>query len=220
MEDFIKDMSQSTNCTYRKISIRDDWQETAPVEEKDLRKYLYCTTRHSWFYAAYHAFDEFREKYIEAHGRAPFVTEVVRWYWTIGSDVTLEQHMEMMHRFSVFKAWFVDRYMVSRTRKNVIALHIDTVKARYRDEYPGNNNPEVPGLRATYLSVILEAPELAIPISQISYQSRITKREEKLPMVVSLMGAPNTDMELLRWTLDALRKCGRKTRVQTGKVAL
>ena len=42
MEDFIKDMSQSTNCTYRKISIRDEWQETAPVEEKDLRKYLYC----------------------------------------------------------------------------------------------------------------------------------------------------------------------------------
>ena len=42
MEDFIKDVSQSTNCTYRKISIRDDWQETAPVEEKDLRQYLYC----------------------------------------------------------------------------------------------------------------------------------------------------------------------------------
>ena len=41
MEDFIKDMTQSTKCTYRKISIRDDWQETAPVEEKDLRKYLY-----------------------------------------------------------------------------------------------------------------------------------------------------------------------------------
>ena len=82
---------------------------------------------------------------------------------TIGSDVTLEQHMEMMNRLSVFRAWFVDRYIVNGTHKNVIALLIDTVKARYRDEYPGNNNPEVPGLRATYLSVILEAPELAIP---------------------------------------------------------
>ena len=84
---------------------------------------------------------------------------------TIGSDVILEQeqHMEMMDRFSVFEAWFVDRYMVNGTRNNVIALHIDTVKARYRDKYPGNNNPEVPGLHATYLSVILEAPELAIP---------------------------------------------------------
>lgn len=41
MEDFIKDMTQSTDCVYRKISIRDDWRETAPVEEKDLHEYLY-----------------------------------------------------------------------------------------------------------------------------------------------------------------------------------
>lgn len=41
MEDFIEDMAKSTECTYRQISIRDDWLETEPVEEKDLRKYLY-----------------------------------------------------------------------------------------------------------------------------------------------------------------------------------
>ena len=41
MEDFIKDMAKSTECNYRHISIRDDWQGTAPVEEKDLREYLY-----------------------------------------------------------------------------------------------------------------------------------------------------------------------------------
>lgn len=41
MEDFIKDMVKSMGCTYRKISIREDWQKTAPVEEKDLRQYLY-----------------------------------------------------------------------------------------------------------------------------------------------------------------------------------
>ena len=85
----------------------------------------------------------------------------------LGSKVTLEQHMEMMNRLSVFKAWFVNRYMVNGPHNNVIALHIDTVKARYRDEYPGNSNPEVPGLRATYLSAILEAPELAIPSKNI-----------------------------------------------------
>ena len=38
-------------------------------------------------------------------------------------------------------------------------------------------------------------------------------------MVVSLIGAPNTDRELIRWSLDALRKCGRMTKVKTGKVA-
>ena len=41
MEDFIDDMTKSTEWTYRKVSIRDDWLETSPVEEKDLQKYLY-----------------------------------------------------------------------------------------------------------------------------------------------------------------------------------
>jgi hypothetical protein len=69
----------------------------------------------------------------------------------------------MMNRLSVFKDWFVDRYISNGSKTYIVALHIDTVQARYRDIYPGNNSPEVPGLRATYLSAILQAPELAIP---------------------------------------------------------
>ena len=86
---------------------------------------------------------------------------------SLGSEVTLEQHLMMMNRLSVFKAWFVNRYMVNGPHNTVIALHIDVAKPRYRDEYPGNSNPEIPGLRATYLSAILEAPELAIPSMNI-----------------------------------------------------
>lgn len=36
-------------------------------------------------------------------------------------------------------------------------------------------------------------------------------------MVLSLMGAPNTDMELIQWTLDKLQMAGRPTKVMTGK---
>lgn len=75
----------------------------------------------------------------------------------------MKEHEEVMHRFKVFKAWFIDRYMLIGSRNNGMALHIDAVKPRYRDEYPGNSNPEVLGLRATYLSAIVAAPELAIP---------------------------------------------------------
>ena len=38
-------------------------------------------------------------------------------------------------------------------------------------------------------------------------------------MVVSLMGAPGTDVRLLEWVLDCLRKSGRPTKVKTGKLA-
>jgi len=38
-------------------------------------------------------------------------------------------------------------------------------------------------------------------------------------MVVGLMGAPSADMELLEWTVDAMRASGRAIRVKTGKTA-
>ena len=172
----------------------------------------------------------------------------------LGSQITSGQHAEIMHRLSVFKQWFFRQYNFGPLSHNLMAIHIDTVKPRYRDEHPGNSNPEVPGLRATYLSAILEAPELAIPskrfpplpflfiimrvhmamqrfmsytadknhlslVTQLPYQSRITGKEEKLPMVVSLLGAPGTDNRLLEWTIDSLRKSGRPLEVKTGKVA-
>lgn len=44
-----------------------------------------------------------------------------------------------------------------------MAIHIDRVGPKYRDQYPGDGDPDVPGLRATYLAPILGAPELAVP---------------------------------------------------------
>ncbi|KAJ5753679.1 uncharacterized protein N7511_007832 [Penicillium nucicola] len=236
MVDFIEDLTKSTGCDHRRISIKEDWQKTAPVAEKDLQQYLYNTTLHGWYYSAYHSFDNFRQEYEAVHSHAPFVTEVIEWYWyefspirlsyprltmnrKLGSQVTLQQHDEMMNRLSVFKAWFIDHYITNNPQTTVIALHIDKVQPRYRHQYPGKNNPNVPGIRPTFLAAILGAPELAIPISQIPYQSMITGKKEELPVVVSLLGPSGNDMELIQWSLDALRASGRQTMVKTGKTA-
>ena len=88
---------------------------------------------------------------------------------SLGSQVALEQNADIKHRFSVFKTWFLNQYMPDGTQKRLVALHIDTAKPKYRDEYPVNSNPEVPDLRATYLSAILQAPELAVPSESKSH---------------------------------------------------
>ncbi|KAH8705064.1 amidase signature domain-containing protein [Talaromyces proteolyticus] len=163
MKSFLSDVSKATRCSYRSISIREDWQKTTPIEEKDLHRYLYNLMHHGWYYAAYHSFDKFRHEYEERHSHGPFVTDVVRWYWALGSQVSLEQHTEMMKRISVFRSWFLEHYS---SPQMLMAIHIDSIKSRYRDEYPGNNNTEVPGLRPTDLASILRAPALAIPSKQ------------------------------------------------------
>ncbi|KUL81909.1 hypothetical protein ZTR_10739 [Talaromyces verruculosus] len=101
----------------------------------------------------------------------------------------------------------------------IMAIHIDSIKPRYGDEYPGNNNPEVPGLRPMCLAAMLRAPELAIPISQMAYKSRITGKDETIPIVISLMGTTGSDSQLLTWTIGSWQKAKFPTRVKTGKVA-
>lgn len=68
-----------------------------------------------------------------------------------------------MKRLSVFKDWLLHQYKLDDSNNNIVTIHIDTIKPKYRDEYPGDGNPDVPGLRAPFLSAILKAPELAIP---------------------------------------------------------
>lgn len=41
MEAFIRDISKYGECNLQRISIHEDWQKMAPVEEKDLREYLF-----------------------------------------------------------------------------------------------------------------------------------------------------------------------------------
>ncbi|KAI1359887.1 amidase signature domain-containing protein [Xylaria arbuscula] len=212
--------AQSMGVKTEKISIHDDWSKSSPVAEKDLHKYLFkrlYLTHDGWFYSANYSFKSFSEEYKKKNGKPPFVTEVVRWYWKLGGEVSDHEHQELMHRLSIFKDWFIKQYLMNRT--SLVALHIDKAQAKYRDIYPGDADPNVPGLRSTYLSVILGAPELAIPITQLPYSSRISNKEEQLPMVVSLMGSPEADLQLLDWTLEALEKSGRSTKVKTGKVA-
>ena len=104
----------------------------------------------------------------------------MRWYWYeadrfgsivdrlildryLGSRVTSKEHSVMMERLSIFKVWFLHQYGLDGSSDNIFAIHIDKIRPKYRDQYSGNDNPDVPGLRPTYLAPILGAPELAVP---------------------------------------------------------
>ena len=79
----------------------------------------------------------------------------------MGSKVTETEHEELMHRLGVFREWFLKQYLADG--RTIIAMHIDKVQPKYRDQYPGDNDPNVPGLGPTFLSAILGALELAVP---------------------------------------------------------
>lgn len=101
-----------------------------------------------------------------------------------------------MERLSIFKQWFLHQYGLDGSTNNLLAIHIDHVRPKYRDQYPGNDNPDVPGLRATYLAPILGAPELAIP----------SKHSPSSPALISFLAMPKRSWAPLEvYTLQPTR---------------
>lgn len=153
----------------------------------------------------------------------------------IGQKTTATEHQEMVKRIQIFKSWFLDYYMRVDEQDSIIVMPVDEVHPNFRDEYIKLPVAPVPGLRTTYLSPFIGAPELVIPseslpcrsynghqsdlnvVGQLSYKSRISGRSEFLPVVVSLMGPPGSDLQLVDVALQCLKKNGRPTRVQTGR---
>ena len=76
-----------------------------------------------------------------------------------------------MKRMSVFKEWFLSRFVSWQDRDTgnaFVILPVGNVAPSYRDEYPGVPSSPMQGLRTTYLSPILGTPELTIPGKSIS----------------------------------------------------
>ena len=67
------------------------------------------------------------------------------------------------------------------------------------------------------MSPMMRAPEVTAPVGDIPYMSRVTEREEPLPVAVSLIGAPGTDLLLVDLVEKGLRGACIPTRVQTGR---
>lgn len=68
-----------------------------------------------------------------------------------------------------------------------------------------------------FLSHMLGGPELLVPSGQIAHQSKVTGREEFLPIAISLLSAPGTDLELMDSVFKCLKHSARATEAATGK---
>jgi len=55
-----------------------------------------------------------------------------------------------------------------------------------------------------------------IIVGDIEYESRISGNLEYLPVAISLMSPPESDLALIQLAVDSLQKCGRPTKVQAG----
>ena len=134
---------------------------------------------------------------------------------SISRDITQTDRDEAVRRLSVYKAWFADKIMEVGRKRTITVLPIENISPRYRDEAISRFNPV--GVPMLFLSPILGGPECTVPVGQVTYKSRVSNRQELLPVGLSLLSAPGTDIELLDMIVSCLEHNGRPTAVSTGK---
>jgi len=166
-------------------------------------------------YDFYHSFDEFRETYRREFLKEPYANEYTQWRWDVAKTVTREENEDAVARLDTYRDWLLSEVFQADRYETLMILPVSDVATNYRDrktEPPSKQN----AFDALYISPTIEAPEIVVPIAEFLYESRVSEREEKLPIAISVVGNPGTDLALVALMRDFLKASNRPMRVSTG----
>ncbi|TGO30774.1 hypothetical protein BPAE_0003g00580 [Botrytis paeoniae] len=129
------------------------------------------------------------------------------------NKTTSEARDQGWKRIYTYRKWLLANVFKDGT---IVILPIDEGKLNNRE------NPPPPfgllsGYSPLYLSPIAGTPEVTAPIGETTYFSQVTQREEPLPISVSVMSCPGTDIYLIDLVHEALEAGGKPVNVAVGR---
>ncbi|KAH7302922.1 hypothetical protein B0I35DRAFT_455416 [Stachybotrys elegans] len=190
VERFIGDLESAIGIKATKISISERWRVSPPQEAggRSIQEFLDKVAYNPFYYDGYHEYDAFRKQYKETFGKPVYVGPYMRWKWDRGFEVTEDMKSKSMEDVEIYRRWFEQNILHSTPNGGTSAIMLIPC---------GSSGPKYLG--------------------HIPYDSRVTKCEEQLPVVGSIIGAPGSDLLLTNLARDALEKAGRPTTVLTGR---
>jgi hypothetical protein len=247
-EKFISDLELFVDSKAINISLEDTWMKDNPTRHnKSIIEYIGSqhTMKTLKVFDLWKNTEKFRADYKGTFGKEPYVNPMIRDSWSDAKNVTKDDEKHALDRKDVFRQWFLRSILRHKEKKkitNTIGANTITVvpisdpEPEYRDVYRKGPWKGGSGFHRNFISVLTGCPEVVVPIGQIPYQSRVSKREEFLPVVIAILGAPGkntfdiqgsqahsplpgTDAALIKFVADALRNARRPTFVMTGAEA-
>ncbi|KAK7698499.1 hypothetical protein SLS64_012491 [Diaporthe eres] len=216
IDSFVEDLATCFGCSATKMSLRDSWRECPPdCADPDMEAYLKDVIVHTYYYSYYHLTSGWRDKYRDRFGYEPYVNPFVKQWWNSGASVTPQQHEQGVRKLEVYRKWLFDTLFLFRRGRALLVLPISPVEPHYRDER--SESPRYQSVTdELFLSPILKAPDVVVPIGEVPYESRISGRREWLPVGVNLVGAPGMDKWLFDAVVKVLESSGRPETVCSG----
>ena len=219
-EQTVRKLELHLKCTRSVFDLEELWRETRPegqsesLDEATGSIYSILTT----YTIVRELLDVFIASYKATHnGKTPFVDPIVKARHNYGRQVTASQFAAAVESARMFSKWVCNVLFATSDAQAKLPLLIfpqSWGRPDYRDALA--EELLVFSSFSTYsLSYLSGCPDATVPVGEVSYRSRITDREEMLPISLSVLSPPGTDQELLA-LLTELEQYGIVTPVAAG----
>ena len=200
-EETIQKLEAHLKCTRSPFNLDDAWRETRPVgQDESLHNaignlYTVLST-HS---CVRRTVDPFIADFeTENNGRPPSIDSVVKARQDHGRAITPRQHDAALRSAKVFSKWFREIILAKSTEDEFPLLVFPQSWGfpAYRDE--PDDGPLFDSSFSTYsLSYLSGCPDCTVPVGEVPCWSRVTDAKMFLPVSLSMLSLPDTDLQLL-----------------------
>lgn len=158
----------------------------------------------------------FIAEYKARFGADPFLNPVPVVEWGYGETVTQEGYDTAVSRVLTYGEWFRSQ-LVPSCEDAVVVYPFGAGVEDYRDAYVESptlfGSTYAPGLQAVYAVV----PDYTVPVGTRKYTSKISKREEELPVTVGMIAGQGCEGMLVDLVVEMAERGLVVGEVKTGK---
>ena len=219
IESVISNLEFTLGCERIPLNINELWRATPPIGQPrsldEATGHIYQTL--TTYFSVHAGIDHFVKDHKAKFGIEPHISELVKRRLDYGRELSKEQVETALDAMEAFSRWTLNLFDSYDQEATTILVfpqscgHVD-----YRDEIPDRSIlfNEIFSIYA--FGYLVGCPDYTLPVAEIPYQSTISNSVEHLPVSISLVGRPGTDLELFD-LVQHLHKSGVVPSVKAGK---
>lgn len=201
LENTVMKLENLLGCKRIPFNINELWRATPvlgqprSLDEATGEIYQVITTSS----AIHTGIDEFVVKYKSEHdGKEPLMSDIVRQRLEYGRQVKPEQVTKAAEAMEAFREWTMNTLFGSydQDATTIMVFPQTCGIPDYRDVVPANAETFNSTFSIYGFGYLVGCPDYTLPVAEVPYTSKVTGQTEHLPVSLSLVGRPGSDLEL------------------------
>ena len=210
-EDFIRQLEAYTHCTRHAFNLDDLWLETRPNGHSDsldeATGHIYTVL--STYTCVRETIDPFIADFQASnHGQSPFIDPVVKARQAHGRRISTAECEAAVQSAEMFSKWINESLFATSDEDELTLLVFPQNWGRPDYRVDADERDLFFSTFSIYsLSYLSGCPDCTVPVGEVERHSRLTEAKMLLPISLSILSPPGTDLALLGLLSD-LEKVG------------